>query len=559
MSEGFEPKPKKFGDIIGVYEKRPVEVPQFQRGYSWLSGHVSTLWDDVVAFHIRSTKKTAEYFLGPIVIQEEDDRIILLDGQQRLATITMLFSVLRDFAYAIAGEEGKLLGRDIQRELIEKKTKGYSLRLNETDADFFQDVVQKYPSVEKKARLRSQQLILGAKAILSASVEEKLQGKTADEQIALIRELKETIESSVAMVAISVKSEDDAYMIFETLNDRGLKLSTPDLLLNFLMSKAGNDAERKEIRNKWNGMLSKMGGKNMDYFFRHMWLSNYGDVKAHGLFREIRTHLESKKLKSITFVDMCDRECDSYVAILEQDKSILGSAYPYVVALARDLQTTSSYPLLLSGICCLEINQFEALTRMITGLVIRYAYLANLNPGKLENEFYALARMLRAMKERKESGDRCLRYAKETLAKLNPDDAQVIAGAKKLYLTKREARYIIESLANSLQSKTREVGVDKANLEHIFPLNPYDTDWKNLDELRPYVWHIGNLTMLGIKLNRKAANRPFAEKVKDYYEKPEITMTQSIATGYKDWDEQAILDRAESLGSAIAKNWPGPK
>jgi len=561
MSDRFEPKPKRFGDIIGIHEKRSVVVPQFQRGYSWLSGHVSTLWDDILAFHARSRadRKTAEYFLGPIVIRGEDDKIVLLDGQQRLATTTMFFAVLRNFAYLTGTDEGKTLGRDIQRELIEKKSGGYSLQMNESDADFFRDVIQKHPEVEQKPRLRSHQLILNAKNVFLTSIQEKLAGKSAADQVAWIKDLKELVESSVAMVAISVVSEDDAYMIFETLNDRGLRLSTPDLLLNFLMGKAETDADRKEIRNKWNGMLGKLGGKNMDHFFRHMWLSNYGDVKAHGLFREIREHLQEKKLKSTSFVDMCDKECDAYVAIVEQDEAVLGTAYPYVSALSRDLQITSSFPLLLSGLRCLESSQFETLARMICGLVVRYIYLANLNPGKLESEFYALARIIRTMHDRKESGERCLRYAKETLAKLNPEDEQVKAGTKKLYLTRREARYIIASIANSMQSKTKEVRIDDANLEHIFPVNPDESEWKNLDELEPYVWHLGNLTILGSKLNRKAANKSFEEKARNYYAPSELTIANSIPKDFMEWGVDAILKRAELLGPEIIKNWPGPK
>lgn len=557
----FKPKQTGFGEIIGIYEKRSVTVPPFQRGYSWKSAHVSTLWDDVLAFQARSIsdKKAGEYFLGPIVIREEKDKIVLLDGQQRLATITILFSILRDSAYATGTPKGTELGRDIQRELIEKKAGGFSLHLNEADLNYFRDTIQRFPAVPQKARPRSHQLILNAREILLAQIQTQLAGKSADEQVAWIGNIKGVVESFVKMVAITVDSEDDAYMIFETLNDRGLRLSTPDLLLNFLMGKAENEAERKEIRSKWNGMLDKLGAKNMDYFFRHMWLSKYGDVKAHGLFREIRTHLDTTKESSLTFINTCDEECDAYVGILERDPILMGAANVHISALVKDLRTTASFPLLLSGLQCLGPVQFAELARTICELVVRYSYFANQNPGKLENELYSLARTMREMKKKGDSNERCVQHVKDSLKKLNPEDAQVQTGTKKLHLTRDEARYIIPSIANHLQSETKELKIDAANLEHIFPINPEKKDWPNHEDLEPYTWHLGNLTSLGTKLNRKASNRSFKDKTKDHYTPSELVMVKTIASTYTDWTVDTIINRAESLGPAIVKIWPGPK
>src|SRR5579872_6855080 len=100
MNGSFDSQSRNFGELLGQYEKRPVVVPQFQRGYSWEKGHVSDFWNDISAFHNEKPSGSAshKYFLGPIVALPQADKIVLLDGQQRLATGTILFSVLRDVA-----------------------------------------------------------------------------------------------------------------------------------------------------------------------------------------------------------------------------------------------------------------------------------------------------------------------------------------------------------------------------------------------------------------------------------------------------------------------------
>src|SRR5712692_2204762 len=115
---------------------------------------------------------------------------------------------------------------------------------------------------------------------------------------------------------------------------------------------------------------------------------------------------------------------------------------------------------------------------------------------------------------------------KYVLAKLNPDDSIVEANAKELELTRRQALWTVTILANSKQSRTKEIAVDNANLEHIFPQNPDPSDWPNRSALEPLLWHVGNLTVIGTKLNRQAANRGFLRKRENSYKNSEIKLTQ---------------------------------
>jgi uncharacterized protein with ParB-like and HNH nuclease domain len=100
---------------------------------------------------------------------------------------------------------------------------------------------------------------------------------------------------------IEVTSEAEAYQIFETLNDRGLRLSVPDLLLNYLMQSATTDTQRARIRDNWDKMIETTGVRRISVFLRHMWVSKYGDVKSQGLYREIRDYINNKRITSSQF------------------------------------------------------------------------------------------------------------------------------------------------------------------------------------------------------------------------------------------------------------------
>jgi hypothetical protein len=150
---------------------------------------------------------------------------------------------------------------------------------------------------------------------------------------------------------------------------------------------------------------------------------------------------------------------------------------------------------------------------MAVTLAVRHSVLSNLNPSDLESAFYKAARDLRTEHEAKASDAKVLHGVKNTLAKVNPDDGSVVKSVEKTYLTKSQARYLLSSVANYMQSTTSEIGIDDGTLEHIFPEKPA-AGWTNADELLDHVWHIGNLTLLGGKLNEKAANAPFRREGK---------------------------------------------
>lgn len=168
MPGGFTSQTYSIQSILGrssfpSHVAKRVVVPPFQRSYSWQKTHIATFWEDIRYFH--ETKQASEtYFLGPIVVLPDEPalQIQLLDGQQRLATITVLLCAMRDIAREKGGQAGADLARDVQRDFIlcEDEDDSWALTLNELDRIFFRDNVQKDPPTNKTpATVRSHRLI----------------------------------------------------------------------------------------------------------------------------------------------------------------------------------------------------------------------------------------------------------------------------------------------------------------------------------------------------------------------------------------------------------------
>ena len=515
MGGSFDSHPHNVGNLLGQYETRKIVVPQFQRGFSWEKAHLATFLGRL-SLVSPNRQSWRHLLLRADRLTPGKDETILLDGQQRLATVTILLSAIREIARRIANthrlQAGHDLARDLQRDLIEKKNKTeFALILGEIDRVYFMKTIQMDPAQPESPRLRSHNLIKNAQEFLSASVDQKISGMSGTDAIEELSTIRDQLATAITMVAIEVKSEDDAFSIFETLNDRGLRLSVPDLLLNHLMRKATSDPQKKQVREKWDLMLERMGKRDIDIFLRHMWLSKYGDLKARGLFREIKDNAKTNKIKSTDFADDSAVECESYVALLELNSKALGSAEPYVAGLVKYLGIGSSLPLLLSGIRCLSAADFTKLCRTTIGLAVRHSIFANLNPADLENAFYTAARAIRQKHAAKANSRQCLSSAKAILAKYDPSNEQVEAGAETLSLGRSQAQYLVTSIANETQSATKEVAMDDANLEHIFPLHP-SSGWVDPGKLEPFKWHLGNLTILSTRLNRAAGSDNFDAK-----------------------------------------------
>jgi len=213
--------------------------------------------------------------------------------------------------------------------------------------------------------------------------------------------------------------------------------------------------------------------------------------------------------------------------------------------LVNNLSFEVMLPLLLSAYITLEKSDFKKLVQWLLVFVVRHTVFLELDSSNLEDTVYALAKDVRNLPKKG-----LMAHVKQTLVRKAPSNDQLKAmkvdGEDFIFVEPGDAVYVLSRIAAHMQSKTRELTLGESNLEHVFPKNP-TTEWVEAVELEPLLWHLGNLTMLGKKLNGNSANVGYASKREYYKKNTELKITQELAEKYKRWDTLAIYHRAKNL------------
>ncbi len=301
---------------LGELFRRPVTfaVPVYQRDFSWTQEEVDTLWDDLES---AVTEDRAEYFLGAVTVSQEQQskRCNVIDGQQRLAVLSMIFSAIAR-AWKQMGDETRYHGVFNDYLASQDRRTGDllpKLRLNETNDGVYQARVLKgrsFTVAEKKTWPQSNLLLDGAYDRVALKVEQWTL-RARDKQEALL-DLEEYLSRRVNVILIQTSEESDAFVLFETLNDRGLELAVSDLVKNYLFSLAGTHIE--EFKRAWAEATTLVGGENLTVFLRHCWLSEFALVREREMYRAIRSRI-SGVVGARQFVDSLRSKANLYAAL----------------------------------------------------------------------------------------------------------------------------------------------------------------------------------------------------------------------------------------------------
>ena len=253
----FQPEKRTLGQILSSTSP-PIRVPDYQRDFSWKEEQISDFWSDLIGFdgNDPNAKLTGkEYFLGAAVLVNNGAYHLLLDGQQRLATSTILLAALRDKIREYKEDAAKQIHD--QYITFEDKLTGervFKIELNLFDRSFFRDYIQSFPRVdESKPGKSSHHLICKAYAYFQQKVMEGWEhaggGKKGFEWAAHITT---TLREHLVLVTVTSNNERSAAAIFATLNDRGIGLSTVDLIRTYVLQHT-HQTQRAEILECWDG------------------------------------------------------------------------------------------------------------------------------------------------------------------------------------------------------------------------------------------------------------------------------------------------------------------
>ena len=552
--------------IGSILNKYPLRVPLNQRSYAWEEGHVNTLLQDF-SNAIAGENKT--YFLGTIVLTHSGDgKWEVADGQQRLATTAILISAIRDHLFNGSPNEREAANKYTQNFLLEfDELSGEhvpKLRLNAEDNDFFVKNALLAPDQADKGmaeiKSESHERLAQAIKICRAHIKKIVALYSKPDQAKRLYEWVGFLRESAVIIEIKVPDHFNAYTLFETLNDRGLRASQADILKNYLFGKAQD--RLSEVAPNWATMASILESLDVDdlllTYLRHYWISYNGPTVEKELAEKIREKVAGRQQAVDMSVALASDAID-YAALFSPlehtgwkdfDKNTRG----YLYILMRILQLEQIRPLLLAVIRRFAPKEASAAFKLFLAWSVRFLIAGGGGAGVLDRHYG-----LRA-KEITEGEVKTTAALAERMKSIVRTDAEFLEGLGRARVSKKHlARYYLRAIELSKEGQANpDLGgilEDTAvyNFEHVIPLTPA-VEWNLPEEIiQGYAKRLGNMTLLDPTNNVDMGNKPFEEKRIIYKSSP-LLITQEIGA-FSKWGPEEIDDRQSSLAIEALKIW----
>ena len=372
---GFEHK--GIGEVLAHYR---LMVPLNQREYSWEQEHIIDLFRDFA--HAIANQK-GSYFLGTIVLTRgEQNRPEVSDGQQRLATSSILLAAIRDYLWR-NGEKKRAEGIESQFLLttdIETEETLPQLQLNVDDHDFFRNYVlsrPEEPGRKTEPTRESHKRIKLAAELAAGQVQDIIKLYADSAKIQRLVEWVKFIREGAQVIVLKVPDHLNAFVMFETLNDRGLKASQADLLKNHLLSLANGRID--QAQQKWArmaGILETLGQGDVTVtFLHHLLITKYGPVREREVFDKVKDTVNSQS-RAIEFLDELAESANDYAALYNSDHpkwSAYGtSTRKHISTINRDLRVQQIRPLMLAIARHFTLKEAQKAFRLLVFWSVRF-------------------------------------------------------------------------------------------------------------------------------------------------------------------------------------------
>lgn len=559
-------------EVKDILDSAYYKIPRFQRPYLWDRENVEEFWSDSVV------EENGEHFIGSIVVYESKDEFFgVVDGQQRLTTITMILCALRnEFA-----KEGYRDLAEGSHQLIERRdinNKSQFVLQSETSYPYLQEYIQKFGPPEAESTVGGEEINLKNAFTL---IEEKIRGaiESINADTTLSHEKKkEAIKTKLTVIRnsiltlklifIELDDEDDAYVIFETLNTRGKDLRPTDLVKNHLsrLMKPRND-NVDLTKDKWSSIVELIEASSADIstdnFLHHFWLSQYDYTTAKKLFKAVRRKVN--KGNAIDFLDTLVRDSRVYRVINETGYGKWGRGE---ISLRESFNALNLFrvkqdmPMLLSVMReyhtkGLNLKHIKRILTAIENFHFLFTAVTSQRSSGGISLMYALhARKLYAAKSKEDK----IKVLDELIKKLRsktPSYDEFEINFLELRFSRKytKQRKLVEYVLAKIDQKCRRAGTpvdyEQMTIEHVAPENPASVKAKLSDSV---VAQLGNLILVDQITNQKLTN-------KDFNEKKRILLSSSAWVDEEinratTWGEAQVQSRTKALANmAYNKIW----
>lgn len=534
--------------ISHLLADRLLEVPSFQRSYSWDEGNVADFLNDLET----ARKKEIGYFLGTVVFASspESNRQLIVDGQQRLATTAILLvairDTLRDFKKDKQAEhvdETYLRGYDLDAEEHVER-----LVLNPDDQPIYDLLLARSPLSEVKTSP-----IVAAYHQCSDYLKELA---PTDEDYRRLIDITTQLDESVQVLVAVASDLPEAYVIFETLNDRGADLTTADLLKNYLFSQAKQNFSLVQATwTKISGEFDK--SEEFVKFIRYDYMSRNGHVTTRQLYKAMQTDIGTGPAKAKKYIHRLEKARTYYAALKDVDNSLWDSLdfdmRDSVLAMRR-FGLESSYPLIIAAFATWDDDKAKAakLFSKVVNWSIRALFAGRLGGSVAEKAFSNAAKAVSHGQAKNQESVR------EALASIIVSDSDFKDDLRSFgSITLPRAKYLLAMLERAHRAKS-EKSLDglpdwasrSVTLEHLMPR----AEAKKDAEKATYVETLGNMSLLEKSLNKDLEDKPFGEKTETY-----AGSVFELTAALKDqetWTREDVEKRARELATLAPQAWP---
>lgn len=532
-------------------------VPRYQRDYSWTVEQWSDLWHDI----LQMLEDNDSHYMGYLVLQTTDDKNYqIIDGQQRLTTLCVLILAIEKMLRNLSGTEEEKQENERRAQNIHASyignldmmtlTSVNKLVLNRNNDDFYRSYLTSFVAFPRRGLKTSEKLLKNAFETFCTYLSK--QYATAQELIGFL----EIAVNNIFFTVITVSDELNAFKVFETLNARGVQLSSSDLLKNYIFSVADTNKLHgtliEEIEAKWAHIMDILRDSQISDFLRIYWNSTHKTVRKNQLYRTVRDEIRNPA-QAFSLLRDLERNAHVYMA-LKDPYDELWQQNPDIkenIGLLKLFHVSQPLSLLLSAYANLSIKEFASLLSKIVVVSFRYNVICEKNPNEQEVVYNKMALDI----QRSKSFD--ANELKTTVFISDAEFEQIFAYKEFVYTSRNNqiAKYILARL----EKFESGASVDEASLtlEHILPDSPNEAEWHYWDELKisQYHYRLGNMTLLEYGRNKDVGNRSFTEK-KAAYTLSSVPMTKHIAEKKDDqWTEDDIEKRQQKMAAEAKGIW----
>lgn len=555
--------------MVGIFNNNyRFEIPEYQRPYSWTTEEVGELLDDL-SYAARQSSNSADaspYFLGSVVIIKNDTapEAEIIDGQQRITTLTIMLCVLRE----LAGEYGGAI--DIYIRSPGQHFAGipdhFRLTIRDRDSEFFQDNIQKMG--------RMSDFLDNPPANLPDSRQRMLENASHlwKELSKLDKAGRDALTGFIIqhcyLVVVSTSDQGSAYRIFSVLNDRGLALSPTDILKAQIIGGIEDDSTARYTK-IWEDEEEDLGRDDFRDLFAH--------IRMIYMKNKMRRALQDEFLEGVLGVkrseDLDSAKAKSFIDKIVKPYSDLYeeiSTSSFQREAASDNEKINRYLRYLN-----QLDNFDWIPP-----VLEYFIRNEYNSGALVQFIQDLERLAYGMFIRRANiNERINRYADTLRAIQNSEE--LFEDDSVLQLRTEEKTAILQALEGNVYSQVRVrrpllLRLDSLlstggaiyefpvlTIEHVLPQNPHKCsqwlEWFPDVEMRNLWMHrLANLVLLSRKRNSAANNREFNDKKVTYFltrdgVSPFALTTQVVAE--EKWTPNVLERRQKELIDLLKKEW----